>query len=75
MPTTPTIASLPKRRRPLTVPPMMSSPNIPPKVKPLGALQKQLIRFLAELAVKEFLEHDTRSETVCESEEVCHARR
>ena len=54
---------------------MSSLPTHPPSGKPLNAMQKELIKLLAELAVKELLERDMSPETGCESEEVCHARR
>ena len=38
---------------------MTSLPKIPQRGKPLGNLQKELIKFLAEITVREMLEHDT----------------
>ena len=53
---------------------MSSLPTHPPSGQPLNAMQKQLIKLLAEIAAKELLERDIPPETGCESEEVCHAR-
>ena len=43
---------------------MNSLPHIPPSGQPLNTMQKDLVKLLAELAVKEFLEHDRPHETV-----------
>ena len=43
---------------------MTSLPHNPPTGKPLSASQKELIRLLAEAAVKDFLEQDTASQAV-----------
>ena len=52
---------------------MSSLTNHPPSGKPLNAMQKQLIKLLAEIAAKGLLEHDPVSHEV--NEEARYARR
>ena len=49
---------------------MSSLPQIPPTGKPLSQSQKDLIRMLAEVAARDFLEHDALPQAVPDNEEV-----